>query len=122
MPKPLTRVFASAPILGRAIVKTDVAVPLGLLVNEFVTNSIKYAFDGGPGVISVQLVPTGINRMALTLSDDGRGLPEDGSKLLRASGTGMRLIEGLARQIGGSAEWLTVKGTTLVVQFPSGLG
>lgn len=64
MPKPLTRVFASAPILGRAIVKTDVAVPLGLLVNEFVNNSIKYAFDGGPGVISVQLVPTGNDRMA----------------------------------------------------------
>jgi two-component sensor histidine kinase len=108
--------------LGRAIVKTDVAVPLGLLVNEFVTNSIKYAFEGGSGVISVQLVPIGENRMALTLSDDGRGLPEDGSKALGASGTGMRLIDGLARQIGGSAEWQSKKGTSLLVQFPSGLG
>lgn len=107
--------------LGSAIVKTDVAVPLGLIVNEFVTNSLKYAFNGGPGVIRVELVPLSAGRMSLTLADNGRGLPEDGSTASGSTGTGIRLIDGLVRQIDGSAEWRSRPGTMLVVQFPSGM-
>lgn len=108
--------------LGRAFVKTDVAVPLGLIVNEFVTNSLKYAFGDGPGVISVELSPTvDEERLSLTLADNGRGLPTDGSTASGSSGTGIRLIDGLARQIGGGAEWKTSHGTKLTVQFPGGL-
>lgn len=103
--------------LRRAIVKTDVAVPLGLLVNEFVTNSLKYAFGDGPGVISVQLVPLDGGQMCLTLADDGCGLPVNGASASGSSGTGMRLIEGFARQIGGTAEWKAEAGTTVAVQF-----
>jgi two-component sensor histidine kinase len=38
-------------------VSPDAATPLGLLVNEFVTNSLKHAFGGGPGTVGVQLGP-----------------------------------------------------------------
>ena len=105
--------------LGRAVVKTDVAVPLGLIVNEFVTNSLKYAFGHGPGVISVELTRDEEGLMRLVLSDNGCGLPVDNSKAPGSSGTGMRLINGFVRQIDGQSEWTTGPGTTLVVRFPN---
>ena len=60
----------------------DRAVPVGLIVNELVTNSLKYAFDENGGVISVvfRVHPT-IGEAKLSVSDNGRGMgpPREGS-------------------------------------------
>ncbi len=94
------------------IASVDVALPLGLIVNEFVTNSMKYAFDGGPGVIGLKLVVEG-GSARLELSDTGKGLPQERS----GQGTGLRLIDGLAGQIEAAIHWESKDGTRLVLRF-----
>jgi two-component sensor histidine kinase len=97
------------------IASADVALPLGLIVNEFVTNSMKYAFEGGPGVIGLTLVVEG-EAARLELSDNGKGLPKERS----GKGTGLLLVDGLAKQIGAAAEWDAKGGTRLVLRFALG--
>ncbi len=78
----------------------DTAVPLGLIVNELITNSLKYAFpEGREGVISVSLQKSGTG-LELFVGDDGVG------KAITASGTsfGSQLINLLTLQLGGRME------------------
>ncbi len=96
----------------------DVAVPLGLILNEFVTNSLKYAFDGRGGVIRIGVETLGEGRMRVCMADDGKGLPAEPRASESGTGTGMRLIEGLARQIGATPEWSSEGGTALCLEFP----
>jgi two-component sensor histidine kinase len=90
-----------------------VAVRLGLIVNELVTNALKHAFGRKGGRISIGFVPRA-DEGVLTVADNGRGLqpPRPGS-----SGSG--LIESLTRQIDGR---LTLEsgdnGTLVTVNFP----
>ena len=94
------------------------AVPVGLIVNELVTNSLKYAFEGREsGAISVELVAgEGGGRALLTVSDNGRGFDPD-----KTGGTGLKLIQSLARQIAGQVEQETwADGTTTRVIFIDG--
>ena len=93
-------------------VSTEEAQTTGLVVNEFLTNSFKYAFTNGAGRFRAGLRrDDGI--AILSLSDDGPGLPDD----LR-DGLGMRLIRLLARQIEGEATWSSEAGTRLEIRFP----
>jgi two-component sensor histidine kinase len=95
------------------VVPLDKAVPLGMIVNEFVTNSFKYAFAGEPGAIGLELGRSATDKACLRLWDDGKGLPPERG----ARGTGLSLIEGFVRQIGGSASWEADGGTRLTVEF-----
>ena len=94
----------------------DRAVPLGLVLNEIATNSIKHAFgpDGG-GRISVKLVAgIGYGEARLSVADNGRGIKEHNPK-----GSGLKLIAGLARQLGGTVDQdSSNKGTTTWLTFP----
>jgi two-component sensor histidine kinase len=75
----------------------DTAVPLGLIVNELITNSLKYAFpDGRAGTITVSLQKTG-DQLDLLVADDGVGSANT------ATGTafGSQLVKLLAAQLGG---------------------
>ncbi|HEV7368174.1 sensor histidine kinase [Arenibaculum sp.] len=97
-------------------VAPEKAIPLGLIVTEFITNSIKHAFDGGPGLIRVEIVPDG-RKASLVLHDNGKGTPENGPASV---GSGMQLIDGLARQIGAELRWERGTGTRLVLEFSPG--
>jgi len=79
--------------LEQAVIHVDQAVPLGLIVNELITNAIKYAFAADtPGRIDVQFgVTSGVARLAI--SDNGRG--QDASN--PRQGVGTRLVRDLAR-------------------------
>lgn len=89
------------------IANPDIAAPLGLMVNELVTNSLKHAFGAGSGTIELTLVG-GAPGARLTLQDDGRGLPAAATAPgSGGSGTGMRMIGSLARQVGALPEWGT---------------
>src|SRR3954453_9407467 len=93
-------------------VPVDKAVPLGLVANEFVTNSFKSAFRGEPGTVAMEFGRSDTGKARLRLWDDGRGMPQD-----RKAGTGLALIEGFVRQIGGTAAWEVEGGTRLTVEF-----
>lgn len=85
------------------ILDTSRAINLALIVSEALTNAMKYAFPGGrPGTIRVECRRDG-EQVALTVADDGVGLPEQ----LRTGSLGMRLIRTLSRGINGT---LTVDG------------
>lgn len=83
---------------------SDQAVPLSLIVTEAVTNSIRYAFpDGRRGRVGVRLVQTG-DQVVLEIEDNGIGLQlvSGNSDLGPRSGLGLQLIDGFARQLGGT--------------------
>lgn len=76
------------------------AVSLGLMVNELVTNSLKYAFpDGRRGRIAVRLFLEG-GKIALAVEDDGIGVEE--ARLADGSGFGLTLVRSLAAQLDAS--------------------
>ena len=79
----------------------DRAIPCGIIVNELVTNALKYAFPGGrKGKVEVelQLTPPGMIRLAIR--DDGVGLPQD-MEFQKADSLGLTLVRMLADQVQG---------------------
>jgi two-component sensor histidine kinase len=98
-------------------IATDQAAPLGLLVNELVTNAFKYAYPQGAGDVRVVIARIDAERLRLDVSDRGVGLPSDFN--VEASGSlGMKLIASLSLQLGGQAEWRDAKpGTRFVLDF-----
>jgi two-component sensor histidine kinase len=99
----------------------SVAVPLGLILNEFVTNSLKCAFDGQGGQISVEvaLADSGLRR--LCIRDNGKGIQNRTEEPRSGSGQGMGLMESFAEQIHAEAVWKSADpGTALWLEFRSG--
>jgi two-component sensor histidine kinase len=89
---------------------------LSLLLNEIVTNSVKHAFvDRQRGTVSIRLEQDAAN-FALTIKDDGRGLP---SSHAAPKGLGFNIIESLAGQISGVIAISVEAGTTIRVVFPA---
>ncbi|MBR0695843.1 sensor histidine kinase [Bradyrhizobium lablabi] len=94
----------------------DRALPVGLILNETAMNSIKHAFGTEGGRIRVRLVGgIGYGEARLTMSDNGRGMHNPNN-----SGSGLRLIASLAKQIGGTIDHESSheRGTTTTLTFP----
>ncbi len=83
----------------------DTAIPLGLILTELMTNSLKYAFvDRSDGEIYVQVKHEGAKEYELIFKDNGVGIPE--SKLKQTHETlGFRLIHSLTRQLAGIIQY-----------------
>jgi two-component sensor histidine kinase len=93
------------------------AVPLGLVLNEAITNSIKYAFpENRNGVISILLKNTAPNRYLLVISDNGIGMPSNFSNKKPGS-LGMSLMAGLSEDLDGNFSIENNKGTTIRISF-----
>jgi two-component sensor histidine kinase len=96
-------------------VSPSVAGSLGLIINEFTTNSFKYAFNGDGGLLTATFSSPAPGRGALRLSDNGVGFKQATSS--RRKGSGMSIIEALAKQVGGRADWSSGDGVRLDVEF-----
>jgi len=93
------------------------AIPCGLIINELVTNSIKHAFPGGKkGEISVRLHLNKQGKIALVVSDNGVGFPED-IDFLNIKSLGMQLVNDLTQQLEGTIEFDRKGGTTFNIVF-----
>ncbi len=111
---------------GRIAVKTDVdgislnidvAIPLGLIVNELVTNSFKHAFPGNAtGEIFVKLHRESDGKYLLVVGDDGTGMPT-GFDLDSTSSLGLQLVHALAQQIDSQVTMVPGKGTVFRISF-----
>jgi two-component sensor histidine kinase len=101
------------------VLSADHAVPLGLLINELVTNAAKYAYPEGVGVIAVSARKRGGN-LAIEVSDHGVGLPEDFVLDKPRKSLGFRLITGFVRQLGGRliVEKNEPSGARFTVEMP----
>ncbi|KQT35795.1 hypothetical protein ASG22_01890 [Chryseobacterium sp. Leaf405] len=93
------------------------AIPLGLIINEAVTNSIKYAFpDDRYGLVSVSLVSTDVNHYVLTIQDDGIGIVLNPIIKTKKS-FGMSLIKGLSDDLEGTFSIENNNGTHIKLSF-----
>ncbi|MCB5176370.1 sensor histidine kinase [Microvirga lenta] len=109
------RVSIEVETIRGVLLPLDRAVPVGLIVNELVTNSIKYAFDEGGGTIRVTFTTNVEHGEAcLAVEDNGRGMGPP-----REGGLGLQLIDALTNQLDGRVEQEPVaKGTRTCVRFP----
>jgi two-component sensor histidine kinase len=94
------------------------AIPIGLIVNEAVSNAIKYAFpqERNTGEIRITLQQAADQQLVLLIRDNGIGLPS-GFDTTAAGGLGLRLMKGLTEDIGGIFSIDSASGTTITVSF-----
>ena len=93
------------------------AITLGLMLNEAITNAIKYAFTKNEdGKISIALNHISDSQISLSIADNGRGLPANFESKIGAS-MGMELLQGLTDDLGGSFSIETNNGTHIKVIF-----
>jgi two-component sensor histidine kinase len=99
--------------LASIAVAPDHALPLGLIINEVVSNAFKHAFPNQrPGRISISLDVATPGRAHLRIADDGVGFTPGGR-----TGMGSRLIAGLAQQLEGHFSFRTENGTVFELEF-----
>jgi two-component sensor histidine kinase/CheY-like chemotaxis protein len=101
-----------------AIIDIEKAVPVGLIINELLTNALKYAFpDGRAGEMTVRIEPAPGDMLKLTVADDGIGLPE-GIDVNDPATLGLQLVSTLAEQLRGSLEARPQPGVAFTITFP----
>jgi two-component sensor histidine kinase len=99
----------------------DNLVPLGLIMNEILTNAIQHAFQGREKPeISVTMQKAEAGKVILTISDNGIGLP-DGFDINQCKGLGLQLIHLLTSQIKGELKVTSENGTMFELIFPEKL-
>ncbi|MCZ7406428.1 MAG: PAS domain S-box protein, partial [Candidatus Methanoperedens sp.] len=104
--------------VGDTSLGIDFAIPCGLIINELITNSLKYAFpDGREGKISILLHPLDKNMFELAVSDNGVGFP-GGVDFRKTESLGLRLVTILAEnQLHGQIDLNRTGGTEFRIKF-----
>jgi two-component sensor histidine kinase/CheY-like chemotaxis protein len=93
------------------------AIPCGLILNELLTNALKYAFPNGRnGEISIELSADGENRVTLRVADNGIGLPPDFDPA-QSNSLGLKITTILTRQLRGKMTQEPGPGTTFTLSF-----
>ena len=96
----------------------DLLIPLGMLINEIVSNALKHAFtDVDLPELSISLVRGISDELILTIADNGIGLPEE-SEINQNDSIGFLLINGLVQQIDGKMEIRRENGTEYRITVP----
>ena len=106
-----------------AFFNMDIAVPLGIIVNELVSNSLKHAFtEEEKGEIRIKLCREEKNNeiqescFSLTISDNGKGIPEN-LEFERLDSLGLQLVSTLVDQLDGKIEIKRDQGTEFRITF-----
>lgn len=96
----------------------DTAIPLGLLINEIITNALKYGIkDEDHGEIYIEIKNTNTNDYQLYIGDNGIGFPED-TDFKNSKTLGLKLINNLVRQLRGTMERDNSKpGANYIITF-----
>ncbi|WP_077400028.1 sensor histidine kinase [Cellulophaga omnivescoria] len=96
----------------------DTSVPLGLMINEIITNSLKYGFkDIQEGVLSIEVKKLVYPNFLLLIGDNGKGFPKS-INFRNTKSLGLKLIHKLALQLRGNIEKdNSKKGTNYIITF-----
>jgi len=104
------------------VLGVDQAIPMGLILNELITNALKHAFpDGRSGLIRIEArveAQSHQDYVNLAVIDDGVGVPDDLDAQKSKSVGGLQIVEILARQLRGTWELKREAGTTFRLSFP----
>jgi PAS domain S-box-containing protein len=94
----------------------DKIIPLALIINELITNSLKYAFiPGEEGVVRLSFKNDG-NLLVITISDNGKGIPEN-IDIFNTDSLGMQLVTTLVEQLKGKLELDRNAGSRFSITF-----
>jgi two-component sensor histidine kinase len=100
------------------VLDISLAIPLGLIVNEAITNAIKYAFpDTRPGLVSVSLREAGTDDYTLRITDNGVGFPAHADQIMGKGSLGLDLMRGLTDQLQGDFHIQSEEGTKITIIF-----
>lgn len=103
--------------LQQVSINLDTSIPCGLIINELVSNALKYAFKGREkGVITIHLARLTEERLRLIVEDDGVGLPS-GFVVENAESLGLQLVTTLATQVSGELEVINDNGMRFKLDF-----
>jgi two-component sensor histidine kinase len=95
----------------------DTSIPLGLMVNELMTNSLKHAFTNrSNGKISLRLTKVEDQSFELLYADDGVGMPKN-VKLEGNESLGLKLVQILAQQLNGDISYTYQNGAQFKLRF-----
>ena len=120
----IARTYASQPAnikfdyqMDEAYLPIDTAIPCGLIINELISNSFKYAFNGNPkGTIGIYFTELAENKFQLVVSDDGVGIPA-GIDITKTKSLGMKILHKLVQQIDGTLQNDFSNGTKFTITF-----
>ncbi|MEZ2250531.1 PAS domain S-box protein [Microcoleus sp.] len=103
--------------IDRIELDIDTAIPCGLIVNELVSNCLKYAFLGKiNGHIHIKFVYHHSPEFLLMVRDDGVGLPSD-FNIEESDSLGLQLVSNLSEQLGGELQIFSEAGTCFQITF-----
>jgi two-component sensor histidine kinase len=103
--------------LEEVFLNLDTSIPCGLIINEVVSNSLKYAFQGRKeGIIKIAFSKVSNEKLKLIVSDNGIGLP-DNFDIDKAESLGLQLVTTLITQISGDLSIDTSSGTQFTIVF-----
>jgi len=98
--------------------EVNVAVPCGLIINELVSNAIKYAFPNNlQGEICISFTVENVDRYTLVVKDNGVGVPAD-LDIHNTASLGLQIVCALTDQLEGSFALDPKDGTTFKITFP----
>jgi two-component sensor histidine kinase len=100
-----------------AYLPIDIAIPCGLIINELISNSFKYAFkNSDKGTIGIYFNLLNDDKYQLTVFDDGTGIAKD-LDITKTKSLGMKIIHKLVKQIDGELETDFSNGTKFIIKF-----
>jgi len=104
--------------IDEMILDSSTLFPVGMIVNELLTNALKYAFPGGKaGMINVRIMKKDENHIEISIRDNGAGLP-DALEISSSRGFGLTLVRMMIQQIKGSIKINRINGTEFRINFP----
>ncbi|MFK5894797.1 MAG: histidine kinase dimerization/phosphoacceptor domain -containing protein [Pseudomonadota bacterium] len=93
------------------------AIPLGIIINELLSNAFKYAFnERKQGSINISIHPKGDHEYTLIVKDNGIGLPKD-FNLNEVNSLGLKLVKILCKQMRGSFDFKNGEGSSFIISF-----
>jgi two-component sensor histidine kinase len=93
----------------------DIAVPIGLIAVELITNAVKHAFGPeGEGAVWIKLDRIAPDRAVLLIADNGRGMERPAN----TTSSGLDIVRALVSQIGAAMETACERGTSHKITFP----
>jgi PAS domain S-box-containing protein len=103
--------------IDNIILSIDKSIPFGLIINELITNCLKYAFtDIDDGQITVEIKKLNNGNIYLSILDNGIGMPVD-FDINKSNSLGLKLVQTLVEQLEGTFQWHSDCGTEFEIEF-----